>query len=169
MHDLAFARQHRLEFDRFAFADHALQGRQRQRLELIGFARTVAFGVDRIVAAVVAYARIEDVVEDQVERFERVAVAADQIRQARPANFEVLALGASDVDDRDVVDAHLPEQLFEQRARGLRRFRLFRCGGRRTRRSGPAIEAATAAAAGAPTAPTIAILTPSRPVIVIHL
>ncbi len=135
MHDLAFARQHRLEFDRFAFANHAFERRERERLELIGFARAIAFGVDRVVAAVVAHAGVEDVVEDQVERFERVAVAADQIRQPRPANFEVLAFRTRDVDDRDVVDAHLAEQLFEQRARGLRAFGRFdRRGGRRTRR-----------------------------------
>ncbi len=107
MHDLAFRREHRFELVRLAVAQHALGGRQRELFELIGATRAIALGIDRVVAAVVTHAGVDDVVEDQVERFERVAVAADQHRKIGAGHFEILALFARNVTDVDVVHAHV--------------------------------------------------------------
>ena len=86
---------------------------------MLGAARAIAFGVDRVVAPIVANAGVEDVVENQVEGFERVAVAADQHAQIGAGDFEILAFGARDVVNVDVLAGPSAQQLVEQCVRRL--------------------------------------------------
>ncbi len=54
-------------------------------VQQIGAPRAIALGIDRVVVPVFLHARVHDVVEDQVERFERVPVPADQVREVGAA------------------------------------------------------------------------------------
>jgi hypothetical protein len=153
MDDLSLRRKHRLEFLRRAFAHGALEHRKRQIFELIGSMGSIAFRIDCIVPPIRANAGVERVVEDQIERFERIAMAADQRCEVRPGYLEILAFGAADVVDIDRSKTHLLEDLKQETVRRLCIVGHLVSGARRRRASpwfAPASCAAASAATGLP-------------------
>ena len=107
MDDLSLRGKHRFELLRLSLAHAAFERRERKILELIGAMGAISLGVDRVVVAVRSHAGIERVVEEQVERFERIAVAPDQARpNVRPVHFEILAFRPADVANLYRPDAH---------------------------------------------------------------
>ena len=114
MDDLSLRRKHRFELLRLLFAHAAFERCEREILELIGAVGAIALGVDGIVVTIRTHAGIENVVEEEVQRFKRVAVTPNQGAQMLAIYFEILAFGTANITNLDGSDAHLSENFPKQ-------------------------------------------------------